>query len=128
MIYFHDRRSGAPSGGVWLAQILLAIFYCGLGGAKVVMPIHDLALWVPWTVDHPVLARLTGLLDFIGGFGVLAPSLLFRDTRITLLAALGLSVLQLFAIGFHVVRLEPSYLPLNLVALSASLFVLCARR
>ena len=112
---------------LWIAQVLLAVFYGLLGGAKVFAPLDEVALWIPWTIEHPLLTRLTGLVDLVGAIGIIAPDLTGFLPKLGFWAAVGLTVLQLFAVAFHLVRHEPSYLPANVVALALSVFVLWAR-
>lgn len=60
--------------------------------------------------------------------GILLPALTRILPRLTPLAALGFVTIQVLAIGFHAVRSELGMaMPLNLVLLGLSLFVLWGR-
>jgi hypothetical protein len=103
--------------------------FCYSAYLKLMLPIEDLAkmgmLW-PGEVA-PAFLTFIGLIDLAGGLGILLPALLRIQPRLTVLAALGCAVLQVVAIGFHALRGEFSVLPLNIVLLSLSLFVLWGR-
>ncbi len=115
-------------GGIWVAQILLAALFLVSAYMKLITPIPELAKTMPWTGDlSETFVRVIGFVDLAGGLGLLLPSLTRVLPRLTVLAALCCSVLQVFAIVFHVSRGEASVIPLNIVMLSLSLFVLWGR-
>lgn len=92
------------------------------------MPIPQLAAMMPWTGQHSeAFVRVIGLIDLAGGIGVLVPALTRIMPRLTVLAALGCSVLQVFAIVFHVSRGEAELTPLNFILLALSVFVVWGR-
>jgi hypothetical protein len=83
---------------------------------------------MPWTGEHSeAFVRIIGLIDLAGGIGILLPALTRILPRLTVLAALGCTVLQVFAITFHVSRGEAAVTPLNLVLLALAVFVLWGR-
>lgn len=109
---------------LWLAQTVLALCYVGGGLFKLVTPLPTLAgLW-PWAGEYPTLLRLTGLLDILGGIGIIVPALTHIQPRLTTLAAGGLVLLQLAAILFHLTRGEAANTPFNFGLLALALFVL----
>jgi predicted ATPase with chaperone activity len=67
------------------------------------------------------------LVDLAGGIGILLPSLTRILPKLTVLAALGCTVLQILAIAFHASRDEFMVLPFNAVLISLSIFVLWGR-
>jgi len=70
------------------------------------------------------LLRFIGISEHVGAIGVVLPVLVRVQPQLTPLAALGLTLIQLLAIGFHAVRGETAMtLPLNLVLLGLSPFV-----
>ncbi|WP_249147286.1 DoxX family protein [Bradyrhizobium jicamae] len=123
----------APSGralriGLWVAQGLLFFTFVAAGLVKTLTPIPQLAAMMPWTGEHSeAFVRIIGLIDLAGGIGILLPALTRILPNLTVLAALGCSVLQVFAIAFHVSRGEAPVTPLNLVLLALALFVLWGR-
>jgi hypothetical protein len=107
---------------LWLVQSLLVLLLIGTGLFKLLTPIADLkALW-PWTGEHPGLVRLTGVLDALGGLGLVLPGLL-RRPGLARLAALGVALLMVGAIAFHFSRGEAANTPFNFVVLGLALFV-----
>ncbi|MBX5186175.1 DoxX family protein [Rhizobium sp. NZLR5] len=123
----------APQGkllliGLWSAQVLLFIAFTLFGCMKFFMPVDQLAaMWV-WPGDVPAwFLRLMGIIDFAGGVGVLLPALTRSQPRLTVLAALGCVLLQITAMIFHLSRGEASALPLNVILLALSAFILWGR-
>ena len=114
--------------GLWLAQGLLFLAFCGAGFVKLTTPIAALSAMMPWTaqVAEPFV-RIIALIDLAGGIGILLPALTRIKPRLTVLAALGCTALQMLAITFHVWRGEFHVLPLNVVLISLSAFVLWGR-
>jgi len=114
--------------GLWIAQALIFFVFTSAGLVKLLTPIPQLAAMMPWTGEHPeAFVRFIGLVDLAGGIGILLPALTRILPRLTVLAALGCMVLQVFAIVFHLSRGEAAVTPLNLVLLVLSLFVLWGR-
>jgi uncharacterized membrane protein YphA (DoxX/SURF4 family) len=113
---------------LWIAQGLVAVIFCISGWTKLAMPINELAAMMPWAGQVPSgFVRFIGLVDLAGGIGILLPALTRIQPRLTVLAALGCIGLQVLAFGFHAWRGEFSVLPVNVVLLALSAFVLWGR-
>ena len=113
---------------LWIAQVLLFATFTMSGFMKLTAPIPELSAMMPWTGElSETFVRFIGLIDLAGGFGVLLPALTRIQPRLSVLAALGIIVLQVLAIFFHASRVEWSVLPLNLVLLSLAVFVFWGR-
>lgn len=113
---------------LWTAQSLLFFVFTAAGLAKLLTPIPELAAMMPWAGQYSeAFVRVIGLVDLAGGIGILLPALTRILPRLTVLAALGCSVLQVFALVFHFSRGEAPVTPLNVVLLALSLFVLWGR-
>jgi len=113
---------------LWVAQSLLFVAFVVFGGMKLFMPINQLAaMWVWPGQVPPTFLRLMGVVDAAGGIGVLLPALTRIQPRLTVLAALGCTLLQTSAIVFHVSRGEVSVTPLHFVLLAISVFILWGR-
>ncbi|MDA8523131.1 DoxX family protein [Acidovorax sp. NCPPB 4044] len=125
--------SSRPAGktlrvALWTAQCLVALAFCASGAMKLTTPIPELSAMMPWAGQYPVaFVRTIGLIDLAGGLGILLPALSRILPRLTVWAALGCTVLQLFAIAFHLGRGEAMVLPLNFVLLPLCAFVLWGR-
>lgn len=114
--------------GLWTVQLMAASIFIAAGLAKLTTPLPELAKTIPWTADFSlVFVRGIGLVDLLGGLGLVLPSVTRILPRLTVLAALGCVVLQVMAMAFHVSRGELDVLPLNVVLLGASAFVLWGR-
>ncbi|WP_439407779.1 DoxX family protein [Bradyrhizobium sp. DASA03076] len=114
--------------GLWAAQILIAFAFVGAGLVKLTTPIPQLAAMMPWAGQYSeTFVRSIALVDLAGGIGILLPALTRILPRLTVLAALGCSVLQVIALAFHLSRGEAEVTPLNIVLLALSLFVLWGR-
>lgn len=115
--------------GLWVAQFVLAAMYGFAGFTKLTQPIEALgAMGMGFALDFPeLLTRFIGAAEVLGAIGIILPALTRILPRLTPLAALGFSVIQVLAIGVHIARGELGVLPMNLVLLALSLFVLWGR-
>lgn len=112
---------------LWLAQGVLAFFFLWGAWMKLGMPLDDAAKMAPWVAAQPGLAKFTGIVDLLGGLGILLPALLRIQPRLSVLAAVGIIALQVLAMGFHLMRGEAMVLPMNGVLLALAAFVLWGR-
>jgi hypothetical protein len=115
---------------LWIGQILLCVLFGIAGVMKSLIPIPELvAHGINYASDLPLwLLRSIEVAELLGAIGILLPALTRIRPRLTPLAALGFTVIQVLAICFHASRGELARaLPLNLVLLSLSLFVLWGR-
>lgn len=114
--------------GLWIAQVLVFVAFSGIGLMKLLTPIPELAVTVHWAAEYPVaFVRAIGLIDLAGGLGILLPALTRIKPSLTVAAALGCTVLQVFAIVFHFWRGEAALTSLNFVLLPLAVFVLWGR-
>lgn len=114
--------------GLWAAQALIFASFSFFGMIKLTTPIPQLAGIMPWAGEFPAgFVRVMGLVDVAGGIGVLLPALTRVQPRLTVLAALGCTVLQVVASTFHILRGEFVALPLNAVLLPLCVFILWGR-
>jgi uncharacterized membrane protein YphA (DoxX/SURF4 family) len=114
--------------GLWTAQVVVFALFTLFGGMKLFMPVDKLAqMWV-WPGQVPSwFLHLTGILDATGGIGVLLPAITRIQPRLTVYAAVGCTLLQVAAIIFHLSRGEAAVVPLNVVLLALSVFILWGR-
>lgn len=102
-------RSMALHVGLWIAQVLLFALFAFAGFLKLTTPIEPLSQTVPWAAEVPLfLVRFIGLAELTGAIGLMLPSLTRIKPAFTPLAALGLLVIMVLAVGFHVMRGELS--------------------
>lgn len=113
----------------WAASGLLAVLYLMAGAMKGLQPKEKLVAMMPWTGESSFgLVRFIGYAEIAGAIGLILPVLTGILPWLTPLAAVGLSIIQVLAIPFHLRRGEGKVVPMNLVLLALSLFVLWARR
>jgi hypothetical protein len=128
----NTRQEGGAGGlaiGLWFAQGLLFLLFAGTGAWKLLTPVPELAATFPWMGQVPVsFMRFTGVVDLLGGIGVLLPAVTRILPGLTPLAALGCAALQVSAIVFHISRGEAANTPFNFVLVALSCFVFWGRR
>jgi uncharacterized membrane protein YphA (DoxX/SURF4 family) len=115
--------------GLWAAQVLLALAFGSAGIMKTLTPVAELGTMMNWvTVTPEWLVRFIGVVEFLGALGVILPALTRILPWLTPLAALGFAVIQVLAIGTHASLGETAMtLPINLIILALSLFVVWGR-
>ncbi|WP_084276368.1 DoxX family protein [Erwinia mallotivora] len=113
---------------LWGVQLLIFIAFVIFGGMKMLMPVSQLAaMWV-WPGQVPVhFLRGMGLIDALGGAGILLPALLKIKPQLSVWAASGCTLLQICAITFHISRGEAAVTPLNFILLALCGFILWGR-
>ena len=79
---------------LWIAQALLAVIFLFAGGMKLVMPIEELTAQMPMP---GLLVRLIGVVEVLGGLGVILPWLTGIRPGLTPLAAAGLVIIMIGA-------------------------------
>lgn len=113
----------------WLgvAAGLLALIYLLAGGMKATQPIAKLDAQMKWPGQYPRLTRFVGIAEVLGAIGLILPLATGILVWLTPLAALGLALVQILAIGFHLRRGEAQIVPVNVVLLLLALFVAWGR-
>lgn len=115
---------------LWAAQLLLAIIFGMAGVVKTFLsPDAAVAIGVNYATVLPFwLLRFIGISELSGAIGLILPAVTRIRPGLTPLAAFGLAIIQVLAMGFHAMRGEMlQVLPFNLVLLGLSLFVLWGR-
>lgn len=115
--------------GLWVAQVALAALY-GMAGANKLSQTPEalIQMGMLWVDGAPLwLVRFIGAAELLGCLGLILPSLTRIMPQLTPLAAVGLSVIQVLAIPLHLSRGEFGVVPVNLVILAVSLFVVWGR-
>jgi len=84
---------------LWVVQVLLALLFIWAGGMKLVLPLEKLA-GPPGSVVLPGLfVRFIGVCEVLGGLGLILPGLLRIRPGLTPLAAAGLVIIMIGAVG-----------------------------
>src|SRR5215216_7418615 len=98
---------------LWIAQGLLAVVFAFAGASKLLTPPEMLAVMSPFPVSFILFI---GVCEVLGAVGLILPLALKIRPELTVLAALGLSVIMLgaslstLAIGAGVLALIPAVL------------------
>lgn len=112
---------------LWIAQVILALFFI-IGAVMKFMPIEKISAMMPWMGQVPVLAvRLLGIIDMLGAGGLILPSLLRIKPQLTAWAAVGIILMMVCAIVFHVSRGEGSVTGVNVFSIIIAGFVAWGR-
>ena len=87
---------------VWILQFLLAIAFCAAGLMKLLRPKEELRERMAWVEGvTPRGIKLVGLIELLGGLGLVLPALTGIAPILTLLAAIGLALVMVAAIIVH---------------------------
>lgn len=110
---------------LWIVQVLLAVVFVQSGVMKIFNP-ADLP-W-PWIKENPDLARATGILDLLGGIGLVLPALLRIQPKLLVYAAYGILALMISAGIFHISRGEASQIGFNIIVALIAIFITWGRQ
>jgi len=123
-----EQPSKAMNVSLWIAQILIAALLVWGASVKLLLPIEKMAAMFPWTGQVPVfLVKFTGMIDVLGAIGLILPSLLRIQPKLTPLSAIGFIILMICASVFHISRGEASAIGLNIVFIFIAAFVAWGR-
>jgi uncharacterized membrane protein len=113
---------------VWVLQILLALAFLLAGMTKVSQPRQKLAASMGWVEDFSDTGvRTIGVLEILGGVGLLLPAVTGVATVLVPLAAVGLALLMVLAAATHRRRGELPMIGINAVLLLLAVVVAWAR-
>ena len=113
---------------LWVVQGLLAVFFVMVGYSHGLMPYDQVAQQATWMNDVPGwLGRFIGYAELAGGLGLIIPAATRIEPWLTPLAALGLAIIMLLAILFHIVRGEASVIWMHTALAALALFVAWGR-
>jgi putative oxidoreductase len=112
---------------LWIAQIFLAALLIWTAYTKLLTPADELAAMWPWTGEHPVLNKVTGVLDLLAGIGLIFPVLLNIQPKLTVYAAYGVIALMISGIVFHVSRGEAPVTGFNVFVIAVAVFIAWGR-
>ena len=115
---------------LWIAQGLLATIYLMAGSMKAFQPAkvreNPQMTWAKDRSDGFI--RFVGTAELLGALGLILPIVTGVLPWLTVLAATGLTLIQLLAIFTeHLPKKEFNVIPMNLVLLALSVFVVIGR-
>ncbi|MFL5626869.1 MAG: DoxX family protein [Ktedonobacteraceae bacterium] len=113
---------------LWIIQVLVAIMFVLAGFPKAFQPIDALARRLPWTKEVPAwLVRFIGISELLGAVGLILPAITQILPSLTILAAVGLALVMVCAIIFHISRREYSHISFSVILLVLTVFVVYGR-
>jgi len=124
-----QQPSKALNIALWVVQVLLCTTLLWAASMKLFQPIAKLSAMWPWAGQVPdKLVKLTGVVDFLGGVGLVLPMLLNIKPRLTLFAAWGIIVLMILASAFHISRGESGLIMPNIIFVIMAAFIVWGRK
>jgi uncharacterized membrane protein YphA (DoxX/SURF4 family) len=113
---------------LWVAQILLAAMY-GMAGIMKTLQTAKAREQFPWAKNRSDgFVRFVGISELLGALGLILPLITGILPWLTVLAAVGLTLIQLLAIFTeHLPKKEYNVIPINLVLLALSVLVVIGR-
>jgi len=115
---------------LWIAQGLLAAMYLMVGTMKAFQPAmvreNPRMTWAHGRPDNYI--RFVGTVEVLGALGLILPLVTGILPWLTVLAGIGLTLVQLLAIFTeHLPKKEYDVIPLNIVLLALPIFVVIGR-
>ena len=113
---------------LWVVQVLLAGMY-GMAGIMKTFQTAKAKEQMPWAKNRSdTFVRFVGTAELLGALGLFLPLLTGILPWLTPLAAVGLTIIQLLAIFTeHLPKKEYNVIPVNMVLLALSIFVVAGR-
>ena len=91
---------------LWVLQVVFGLWFIMTGVMHFTVP-DGLPAMMAWMYDlNPTMHLISGGAEILGGLGLILPGLTRIQTRLTPLAAAGLTLVMLGAIVFHIPRGE----------------------
>ncbi len=113
---------------IWTGQVFLAVNFLILGYLKIALPINELGPEMPFVLVIPeALTRFIGVAEVLGGLGLVLPSLLRIKPVLTPLAAIGILLIMILAIGYHLYQGEYIMIGFNFIIGLVALIIAWAR-
>ena len=114
---------------LWVLQVLVGGFFVMVGYSHALMPFDQVAQQATWMQDVPRwLSLFIGYAEMAGGLGLILPAATRIATWLIPLAALGLAIIMILALAFHVFKGEASVVWLHALLAAVALFVAWGRR
>jgi uncharacterized membrane protein YphA (DoxX/SURF4 family) len=113
---------------LWIAQALLAVLY-GMAGMMKTFQTAKAKDQMPWAKSRSDgFVRFVGVSELLGALGLILPLITGILPWLTVLAAVGLTFIQLLAIFMeHLPKKEYNVIPINVVLIVVSVFIVFGR-
>ena len=108
---------------LWILQIFLGLYFIAIGVMHFIIP-EGLPPQLSWMYDlSPALHWISGIAEILGGLGLILPGIFKIQTRLTWMAAYGLSLVMVGAMIYHFTRGETQNIAFNVLLLVLTAFV-----
>lgn len=122
------QKSKGLNISLWIAQVLLGGMFLMAGITKSTTPVEQLYVSYPWTKEvSEGMVRFIGISELLAAIGLLLPSILRIKPVLTPIAALGLVLIMLLAMGYHIKHAEYAVIGFNLVLGAIAVFIAWGR-
>lgn len=113
---------------LWVVQVLLAAMY-GMAGMMKTLQTAKAKEQLPWAKNRSDgFVRFVGTSELLGALGLILPLITGVLPWLTVLAAIGLMLIQVLAIVTeHLPKKEYNVLPINIILLALAAFVAIGR-
>ena len=113
---------------LWVAEIVLALLYFGLGVMRLVKPYATLVRVLRWPADFPAWSvKLIGVAEILGALGLILPAATDIASILTPIAACALALMMGLAVVVHLRRGELHRVALPAILLVVNVFVAIGR-
>lgn len=113
---------------LWIGQIMLAAMFIMAGLWKTTTPLQELSTSLPLATEVPeALVRFIGISELLGGLGLLLPGILRVKPILTPCAALGLVIIMILAMFYHISKGELAAVGINFALGALASFVAWGR-
>ena len=112
---------------LWILQIFFGVYFTAIGVMHFIIP-PGLPAPMTWMYElSPGLHAFSGIVEILGGVGLILPGLFKIQTRLTYYAGFGLVLVMLGAMGWHFQRGETSNIMFNIILALISGFIAYGR-
>lgn len=109
---------------LWILQILFGLYFIAVGIMHFIVP-EGLPAPMSWMYDlSPLLHWISGTAEILGGLGLILPGIFRIQTRLVPLAAIGLALIMVGAVIYHLTRGE--YMNIFMNVLNAAILAFIA--
>ena len=108
---------------LWVLQVLVALAFLAAGIPKATQPIAALSKRMTFVTHFPVpIVRLIGIAEILGAIGLIVPPLTHILPILAVIAAIGLGIIMVGAIVYHIQQKE--YPPISATGILLILAIL----
>jgi uncharacterized membrane protein YphA (DoxX/SURF4 family) len=113
---------------LWIAQVILCGMFLMAGTMKLITPDDDMMKNMPDATEGFLkFIRFVGVCEVLGGIGMILPSLLKIKPILTPIAAIGIAITMIVAVGIHISKGETSATITTVVLALLAIFVIWGR-